>query len=59
MDAGRRALTKQNGARLVIINRETTKFDEMADLVARGHWNCTLSFHRPLIRKMCTAFHLF
>jgi NAD-dependent deacetylase len=33
--AGFPMLAKRNGARLVIINREATDFDEMADLVVR------------------------
>ena len=28
-------MAKRNGARLVIINREATDFDDIADLVAR------------------------
>ena len=28
-------MAKRNGARLVIINREPTEFDEIADLVVR------------------------
>ena len=28
-------MAKRNGARLVIINREATEFDEIADLVVR------------------------
>jgi NAD-dependent protein deacetylase/lipoamidase len=28
-------MAKRNGARLVIINRDPTEFDEMADLVVR------------------------
>jgi NAD-dependent deacetylase len=34
--AGFPLLAKRNGARLAIINREPTEFDEMADLVIRG-----------------------
>jgi NAD-dependent deacetylase len=34
--AGFPLLAKRNGARLAIINREPTEFDEMADLVVRG-----------------------
>jgi NAD-dependent deacetylase len=33
--AGFPLLAKRNGARLVIINREATEFDEVADLVVR------------------------
>ena len=33
--AGFPLMAKRNGARLVIINREPTEFDDMADLVAR------------------------
>jgi NAD-dependent protein deacetylase/lipoamidase len=33
--AGFPLLAKRNGARLVIINREATEFDEIADLVIR------------------------
>jgi NAD-dependent deacetylase len=28
-------MAKQNGARLVILNRDPTEFDDMADLVVR------------------------
>jgi NAD-dependent deacetylase len=34
--AGFPLMAKRNGARLVIINREATEFDELADLVVRG-----------------------
>jgi NAD-dependent deacetylase len=34
--AGFPLMAKRNGARLVIINREPTEFDELADLVVRG-----------------------
>ena len=33
--AGFPLMAKRNGARLVIINREATEFDEIADLVIR------------------------
>jgi NAD-dependent deacetylase len=33
--AGFPAMAKSNGARLVILNREPTEFDGMADLVSR------------------------
>jgi NAD-dependent deacetylase len=33
--AGFPLMAKRNGARLVIINRESTEFDEIADLVVR------------------------
>lgn len=33
--AGFPLMAKRNGARLIIINRESTEFDEMADLVVR------------------------
>jgi NAD-dependent deacetylase len=33
--AGFPLMAKRNGARLIIINREATEFDEMADLVVR------------------------
>jgi NAD-dependent protein deacetylase/lipoamidase len=33
--AGFPLMAKRNGARLVIINREPTEFDELADLVVR------------------------
>ena len=33
--AGFPLMAKRNGARLVIINREATEFDDVADLVAR------------------------
>ena len=29
-------MAKRNGAKLVIINREVTEFDSVADLVVRG-----------------------
>ena len=34
--AGFPVLAKQNGARLVIVNREPTPLDELADLVIHG-----------------------
>jgi len=34
--AGFPLMAKRNGARLVIINREATDFDDMADLVVRA-----------------------
>jgi len=34
--AGFPLMAKRNGAALVIINRELTEFDEMADLVVRN-----------------------
>jgi NAD-dependent deacetylase len=40
--AGFPALAKRNGARLVILNREPTEFDEIADLVAREDIGDTL-----------------
>jgi NAD-dependent deacetylase len=36
-------LAKRNGARLVIINREETEFDEIADLVIRQDIGTVLS----------------
>jgi NAD-dependent deacetylase len=33
--AGFPLMAKQNGARLVIVNREATEFDQVADLVVR------------------------
>ena len=33
--AGFPLMAKRNGARLIIVNREPTEFDEIADLVAR------------------------
>jgi NAD-dependent deacetylase len=44
--AGFPLLAKRNGARLVIINREATEFDEIADLVVREDIGTVLS---PLI----------
>ena len=41
--AGFPLMAKRNGARLVIINREATEFDEMADLVVRGDIGAVLS----------------
>jgi NAD-dependent deacetylase len=41
--AGFPLLAKRNGARLVIINREATEFDEMADLVVREDIGTVLS----------------
>jgi NAD-dependent protein deacetylase/lipoamidase len=41
--AGFPMLAKRNGARLVIINREPTEQDEMADLVINGEIGSTLS----------------
>ena len=40
--AGFPLIAKQNGARLVIINREETEFDEIADLVVRQDIGTTL-----------------
>ena len=39
-------MAKRNGARLVIINREATDFDEIADLVVREDIGSVLA---PLI----------
>ena len=51
-------MAKRNGAALVIINREPTEFDELADLVVRHDIGDVLgTLHRPLIRKavaLCT-----
>jgi NAD-dependent deacetylase len=44
--AGFPLMAKRNGARLVIINREPTEFDELADLVARDDIGTVLT---PLI----------
>jgi len=44
--AGFPLMAKRNGARLVIINREATDFDEIADLVVREDIGAVLS---PLI----------
>jgi len=44
--AGFPLMAKRNGARLAIINREATEFDEIADLVVRGDIGTVLS---PLI----------
>jgi len=44
--AGFPLMAKRNGANLVIINREATEFDEIADLVVRGDIGTVLS---PLI----------
>jgi len=44
--AGFPLMAKRNGARLAIINREATEFDEIADLVVRGDIGTALS---PLI----------
>jgi NAD-dependent deacetylase len=44
--AGFPLMAKRNGARLVIINREATDFDEIADLVVREDIGTVLS---PLI----------
>ena len=41
--AGFPLLAKRNGARLVIINREATEFDEIADLVIRQDIGTVLS----------------
>jgi NAD-dependent deacetylase len=41
--AGFPLLAKRNGGRLVIINREATEFDEMADLVVREDIGTVLS----------------
>ena len=50
--AGFPLMAKRNGAALVIINREPTEFDELADLVVRNDIGDVLgTLHRPLIRK--------
>lgn len=41
--AGFPLMAKRNGARLVIINREPTEFDELADLVVRADIGTVLS----------------
>jgi NAD-dependent deacetylase len=41
--AGFPLLAKRNGARLAIINREPTDFDDMADLVVREDIGTVLS----------------
>jgi NAD-dependent deacetylase len=41
--AGFPLLAKRNGARLVIVNRDPTELDEIADLVIRGEIGATLS----------------
>jgi len=41
--AGLPALAKKSGARLIIINREPTELDEMADLVIRGEIGSVLT----------------
>ncbi len=40
--AGFPLLAKRNGARLVVLNREATDFDDMADLVIRADIGQTL-----------------
>ena len=56
-------MAERNGARLVIINREATEFDEMADLVVREDIGTVLSpfivHHLAAVVKMYTAIHLF
>ena len=63
--AGFPLLAKRNGARLVIINREPTDFDDIADLVIRDDiGNVLAPFIVHLIRRqfdkmftgMCTGF---
>jgi NAD-dependent deacetylase len=41
--AGFPLLAKRNGARLVIVNRDPTDQDELADLVIRGETGATMS----------------
>ena len=41
--AGFPLVAKRNGARLVIINRDSTEFDEMADLVVHDDIGATLA----------------
>jgi len=36
-------MAKRNGARLVILNRDPTEFDEVADLVIRADIGATLA----------------
>jgi NAD-dependent deacetylase len=46
--AGFPLMAKRNGARLVIVNREPTDFDDIADLVARDDIGAVLE---PFIAK--------
>ncbi len=46
--AGIPLMAKRNGARLVIVNREPTEFDEIADLVVRAEIGTALE---PLIPR--------
>ena len=43
-------MAKRNGARLVIINREPTEFDDVADLVVRHDIGTVLA---PFIAAWC------
>jgi NAD-dependent deacetylase len=54
--AGFPLLAKRNGARLVIINREQTEFDDIADLVVHADIGSVLE---PFIAKHTpsTDFH--
>jgi NAD-dependent deacetylase len=45
------ALAKRNGARLVIINREPTEYDDMADLVVRAEIGQALASFVPHLSK--------
>ena len=53
--AGFPLMAKRNGAALVIINREPTEFDDIADLVVRDDiGDAARALHRPLIRARAT-----
>jgi NAD-dependent deacetylase len=44
-------VAKRNGAKLVIINRDSTPYDEMADIVIHGQAGSTMSNILESVKK--------
>jgi NAD-dependent deacetylase len=44
-------VAKRNGARLAIINRDPTPYDDMADLVIRGHAGSAMTGILEYVKK--------
>ena len=56
--AGFPLMAKRNGARLVIINRDPTEFDDIADLVVRHDiGDSARTLHRDAVVKAVVAQH--
>ncbi len=56
--AGFPLAAKRNGARLVIINRDATEFDDIADLVVHDDiGDGARAVHRALIRRYPSVIH--